>query len=134
MGGLDALVVKPHRDHREIYAGLQQVHRRGLPDRVGQSWILLSAGAVFAARSRTTSKRCSIPERVMCPPREFRDKRRIERCPGLLEPTTDEAYRLTPERDRPVFAPFPTNVNRPAGGPGLSARWRSSSPCVFGAV
>src|SRR5258706_8281240 len=115
MGGLDALVAKPHRDHREVDTGLQQVHGRGVPDRVGRDLELVERGGRLRGTLENNSKAMLDSRPAHVPAARVRDKRRIERGPRLLEPTTDETYRLTPERDRPIFAPFPTDVNSLAG-------------------
>jgi len=115
MSGLDALVAKPHRDHREIDAGLQQVHRRGVPDRVGRELELAERWDLLRGTLENDSEAMFDPRPGHVPATGVRHERRIGRRRRLLEPTTDDPYRLTPERDRPLFAPLPTDVNCPDG-------------------
>src|SRR6185295_11939796 len=111
MGGLDALVAKPHRDHREIDAGLQEVHRRGVPDRVWRELELAEGGVLLRGTFENDSQPLLDSGPGHVPATGIREERRVGGQPRLLEPATDETYRLTPERYCPLFASLPTKVN-----------------------
>ena len=48
LGGVDGLVPQPERDHGLLHAGVQQVHRRGVPQAVERDVFLLEGGAALA--------------------------------------------------------------------------------------
>ena len=111
---LRALVSQPDRDHGDIDPGLEQMHRRRVPQACGAKSAAPSAWCKFSAAARTASwSRSSTPDRESGLPCAFGNRGDSGSWPIRDNHFRRQSRRAPPQRDDPLLPTLAIDPDRP---------------------
>jgi len=115
LGGLDRLVSEPERDHRAVDAGLEELHRSGVPKDVRRDPLTVERGASLRRGRHMASQQALYGVWAESAAMDVGEQLRRAAQSCLLEPGRERMARLTGERSASLLAALAEAADMGAG-------------------